>query len=194
MFFYARNLGKIWIKYGAILMFRSWFKGEEGATAVEFAIVGIPFIFLLIGLIEVSLMYTANSLLQDATSQAARLIRTGQVQQAAADPEGMFSDELCRVASVFLNCAGIEYEVVALPGGFGEADDTAPVFDGAGNFESRGFSPGGVNDVVLIRTVYHYPLMTPILGSIMADSAGQTKLMVSTIVLQTEPYEFDMGG
>jgi Flp pilus assembly protein TadG len=173
-------------------MFCKWRKSDEGSTAVEFAIVGVPFVFMLIGLAEVSLMYAANSLLQDATQEAARMIRTGQVQQASTDPEEMFRDEICRNASVFLNCDNIQYEVVTFGGGFEEAQDNQPTFDTDGNLVSQGFNPGGVSDVVLIRTVYYYPLMTPFIGPLLADGPNQTKFMMTTMVLQTEPYEF--GG
>jgi Flp pilus assembly protein TadG len=173
------------------VFFSRYRKDNEGATAVEFAIVGVPFVFMLVGLIEVSLMYTANSLLQDSTNSAARLIRTGQVQQDINDPEAMFRSELCRVASVFLDCEQVQYEVVTLEGGFGDASSNTPTFDENGNLVSQGFNPGGVSDVVLIRTVYYYPLMTPFIGTLVADGPGQTKFMMSTMVLQTEPYEFE---
>lgn len=175
-------------------MFRRYIRQNEGATAVEFAIVGVPFVFMLIGLVEVSLMYAANSLLQDSTSSAARLIRTGQVQQASTDPETMFRDALCSQASVFLDCSKVQYEVVTLAGGFDDAATNTPTFDTDGNLVPQGFDPGGVSDVVLIRSVYRYPLMTPFIGPLMADGPSQTKFMMTTMVLQTEPYEFDLGG
>lgn len=175
-------------------MFRRWFKNEDASTAVEFAIVGVPFVFCLVGLVEVSLMYAANSLLQDSTSSAARLIRTGQVQQSQGDPEEVFRDELCRVATAFLDCDGVQYEVVTLPGGFDDAAANAPSFDANGNLISQGFDPGGTNDVVLVRSVYRYPLMTPFIGPLLADGPNQTKFMMTTMVLQSEPYEFELGG
>ncbi len=174
-------------------MFNYFIHSKKGSTAVEFAIVGIPFVFALIGLIELSLMYAANSVLQDSTNSAARLIRTGQSQQSTGDPETVFRDELCRVASVFLNCNAIQYEVMTLNGGFDDVANSPPTFDVNGNLSSSGFNPGGSNQVTLIRTVYFYPLLTPLIGTLMADGPEQTKFMMSTIVLQTEPYEFSGG-
>lgn len=168
---------------------RHWYRKEEGSTAVEFAIVGIPFILMLIGIIEISLMLVTGALLQDATSEASRLIRTGQAQQSAGGPEDVFVTELCRVAGVFLNCENIQYEVVTLPGGFSEAETTPPIYDQNGDLVPRGFDAGGADDVVLIRTTYRYPLVTPMFGALM----GQNRLMTTTIVLQTEPYAFEAG-
>jgi Flp pilus assembly protein TadG len=174
-------------------MWRKWWNGDEAATAIEFAIVGVPFVFIMIGLIEVSLMFAANSMLQDATSQAARVIRTGQVQQAAGDPEEVFRDQLCYIANIFLDCDKVQYEVVQV-NNFDEAESNQPSFDSDGNLVSQGFDPGGVSDVVLVRTVYYYPLMTPFIGPLLADGPNQTKFMMTTMVLETEPYQFEAGG
>ncbi len=130
----------------------TYIKREDASTAVEFALLGIPFVFMLIGIIEVSLMFAANSVLQDAASQAARMIRTGQVQQSTS-PEDAFYDEMCRVASVFLSCERIQYEVVTLPGGFGDAESNPVQLDADGNLISQGFDARGTDDVVMNHTV-----------------------------------------
>ncbi len=188
MFFYEQNLRRFCGKFGG-KMFRRFIKREDGATAVEFAIVGIPFTFCLIAVIEITLMYAANSMLEGATNSAARLIRTGQVQQSGM-PEDLFKNQLCNFANVFLDCNAIQYEVVTLPGGFSDADSNQPSFDQNGDLIPQGFDPGGVNDVVLIRSVYRYRFMTPVIGPLMASGPNQTKTMMTTLVLQTEPYEF----
>lgn len=175
-------------------MLRRFFKSQTGSTAVEFAIVGVPFVFALIGLCELSLMYAANSVLQESTTSAARTIRTGQAQKSGGSAEEVFRDELCRSASVFLDCARIQYEVVGLQNGFSDAGSNPATFDSNGNLQNTGFDPPGSDQVVLIRTAYNYPLMTPLIGSVMSDGPNQTKRMVSTVILQTEPYEFNAGG
>ena len=56
--------------------------GSRGAAAVEFALVSIPFLALTFGIIEIGLIYFVSTTLENATLQAAREIRTGQLQQA----------------------------------------------------------------------------------------------------------------
>ncbi|MFA7275818.1 MAG: TadE family protein [Pseudobdellovibrionaceae bacterium] len=167
---------------------KRWIKGEEASTAVEFALVAMPFTYLLIGIIEVSLMFAAMSTLDSATNDAARLIRTGQVQQTTGDPQQMFEDLLCAKAEIFLNCDSIQYEVVRLEN-FSDFDTVPASFDEDGNLLSAGFDAGSVDDVILIRTAYRYPLLTPLIGDALADASDNTKLMISTIVLETEPYD-----
>lgn len=167
---------------------RRWWRGEDAATAVEFALVAFPFIYLLVGIVELSLMFAAMSTLDAATNDAARLIRTGQVQQTNGDPQEMFEDLLCSKINVFLSCSGVQYEVITM-NGFSDFASYPASFDEDGNLQSSGFDPGSVDDVVLIRAAYRYPLLTPLLGAAFADGPNNTKLMVTTVVLETEPYD-----
>src|SRR3546814_1488334 len=61
---------------------------------IEFALVGPPFLLLLAGILEISVMFFASSVIEGATKEAARQIRTGQIQ-GAADPMTTFRNELC---------------------------------------------------------------------------------------------------
>ncbi|MEK7802523.1 MAG: TadE family protein [Pseudomonadota bacterium] len=165
-----------------------WLKNEEAATAVEFSLIAFPFTYLLMGIIELSLMFAAMSTLDYATNSAARLIRTGQVQQSTGDPEQVFKDALCAYSSAMLDCTRFQYEVIKLDS-FSDFSSYPPSFDDEGNLMSSGFDPGQVDDVVLIRTAYKYPLLTPLLASAFSDTSNNNKLMMSTTVLETEPYD-----
>lgn len=177
---------EIFSQYNAYRM-RRWAGENSGATAVEFSLLAIPLVFIVLGIIELSLMFAANAMLQGAVYDAARLIRTGQVQQAA-DPETLFQTALCDHASMFLDCAEIEYDVSTL-GTFDEAGGT-PVFDENGNMEDPGFDVGGAREIVLIHVTYLYPLMTPMIGNFLANYPDNRRLLSSTVALETEPYEF----
>ena len=164
---------------------------DEGATAIELSFIALPLIYFMLSIIEVALMFTTSIVLEGATSDASRLVRTGQVQQAGAGGQDMFETALCKAVSVLANCNDIEYEVVEIGDGWGGASGNTASFDDDGAFQSQGFNPGGVSDVVLIRAVYNYPLKTPIMSQFFGDAGKTTRMMMSTIVLQTEPYDFD---
>jgi Flp pilus assembly pilin Flp len=169
----------------------SYIKKNDGATAIEMAFIALPLCYFMIGIIEIALMFTTSIVLEGATSDASRLVRTGQVQQAGADGQSMFEDALCDAMSVLASCDDISYEVVQIGDGWGGAAGNSANFDDDGGFQSQGFDPGGVSDVVLIRAVYDYPLKTPIISDFFGDPGKNTRLMMSTIVLQTEPYDFE---
>ncbi|PZQ47723.1 MAG: pilus assembly protein [Micavibrio aeruginosavorus] len=169
------------------LLLKTWWKRDEGATAVEFSLVGFPFVLMTIGILEMALMFTSQSMLQEATFTASRLIRTGQIQQAGGT-ETMFRDAVCGFAELLIPCSRIQFQVQQLPS-FSDADDMPPVFDADGNLTDTPFDPGVENDVVLVRVVYNYPIRTPLMKPVLSNATGGKRTMISTIVLQTEPYE-----
>lgn len=164
-------------------------RNEEGSTAVEFAIVGIPFIFMIIGIIEMALMFTTHSLLESSLSQAGRQIRTGAVQLGAG--QDFFRDTLCENAALLIPCAQLQYQVVALEDFSDAADFPDAEFDEEGNLEDQQFDPGGVSDVVMIRVAYRYPIKTPLMQPLLTNNGDFSRILLSTMVLQSEPYEFE---
>lgn len=167
-----------------------WVRQDKGATAVEFSLVAVPFIFLLIGTIEMSLMFAASANLHSATNDASRLIRTGQAQQSGGDAEDVFVNKLCEGVNVILDCSKLQYEVIAM-GNFDDFSDYAASYDEDGNLETQGFNPGGSSSVVLIRVSYRYPLMLPVVGNMLSDGPNMTKHLLATVVLQAEPYDIN---
>ena len=98
----------------ALLLARRLRGDERGFTAVEFAIVALPFLLLLIGLMSVSLYFFTNFTMESAVQSAARAIRTGQMQQGQgayaglstnADRKAAFKAAMCSKAPTFLDCA-----------------------------------------------------------------------------------------
>lgn len=167
---------------------------EDGAVAIEFALLSLPFMLLALGIIELAFMFATGSILEGATGAAARMIRTGQIQQGGEDPETAFRNALCANAPVLIRCSGLQLEVIAMAdGSFLTAGGLDPEYDEDGNLDSGGFDAGADNDVVLVRVAYRYQMMTPLLGNLMLGE-GASRLLMSTLVLQTEPYEFDGGA
>jgi Flp pilus assembly protein TadG len=169
---------------------RRWLKKDEGTTAIEFSLMAIPYIFLTLGIVELSIMYASASLLEGATNAAARQIRTGQIQQSeAADPEEVFRESICNYATVLIDCSQVVIEVQEMES-FSDFEELQPQFDEDGNMLSRGFSAGGSSSRVLIRVAYTYNMLSPFIGTLLAG-ADNSIFFMSTIVLQTEPYDFE---
>ncbi len=172
-----------------IQAFRKLFKRDDGATAIEFSLLFMPYMLISLGIMEISLMFASASLLEGATDSASRLIRTGSLQQSNQDPETMFRDAMCSFATVLITCEDVVIDVSVLEN---YGDFSGPTLDEDGNLVSGGFDPGGSNDKVLIRVAYRYEMITPVVGPLL-NGPGGTTLFVSTLVLQTEPYEFQGG-
>lgn len=171
-----------------ILSFRKWLHRNDGTTAIEFSLLAVPFVFFVIGIIELSILFLNESMLNGAVYDAARMIRTGQAQQSG-DPETMFADALCDHAGLMLDCNNIEYQVEVLDN-FDSAD-LEPEVDEDGHMVDTPFDAGGISDIVIVRVLYLYPLMTPFIGRFFSDYPDNRKLLMATTVFETEPYDFE---
>ena len=171
-------------------LFMRWLKGDEGVTAIEFSLLVTPFVFIAIGIIELSMLFVSDSLLLGAVEDAARKIRTGEVQQSTSEtPLQAFQNALCQTSGILLDCSQIQYQVEEI-NDFSSAEMT-PEVDEDGNLVAQPFTPGQSDEVTLIRIMYMYPLMTPLIGSFFSNYPGNKRLLMATIVLQNEPYVFN---
>ena len=168
---------------------------EDGATAVEFAFFALPFAFIMMGMIEIGMMSTAGTVLQGATDESARLIRTGQAQESG-NAQQAFEDMLCDRVDLLMDCDDLNYEVIKIDEnqGFGGASIdlslVQPVFDPNGELQSQGFDPGQENSLIIVRVAYNYPLMSPFVAPFFSDSGNNKRLLMSTAIIQNEPYDF----
>ncbi len=173
-----------------IRLLNKWVRRKDGATAIEFSMLFMPYLLISLGIIELSLMFLSASLVEGATDSAARLIKTGKVQQTSGDPEQMFRDALCDFATVLVDCNDMIIEVTTINS---YSDFSDPTYDSDGNLVPQPFDPGGSNSKVIIRVAYRYQMITPLVGPLLNGPGGST-LFMSTIVMQSEPYEFQGGA
>src|SRR4051812_32919524 len=73
-------------------------RADDGATAVEFAIVVMPFLVLVFGLIELGLVSLVSMSLDNAVMETGRTIRTGQVQTSGGTA-ATFKTSVCNQMS-----------------------------------------------------------------------------------------------
>ncbi|MBU6475865.1 MAG: pilus assembly protein [Alphaproteobacteria bacterium] len=169
---------------------KGYARSEKATAAIEFALVGLPFIIMLVGFVEICLFFAAAMTLEGGAEDAARMIRTGQVQ-SSGNPLQTFETEMCNQVSSLLNCGNLQYEVIPITdNAFSNAANMTPQFDQNGNLENQGFDPGNSNDDVLVRVVYRYTFLTPFLGNIITGSASSQATLISTIYIKNEPYVF----
>ena len=65
---------------------------KDGATAIEFAFLAIPFFMLLFAILELAIIFFISSTLSHAVGEAGRLIRVGNFQSCG---QAAFKTEVC---------------------------------------------------------------------------------------------------
>jgi Flp pilus assembly protein TadG len=175
---------------------RRYGDSDGGATAVEFAIVGGPFLYLLCVILEMGMMLFSEYAIEHAAAQAARLIRTGQAQN-----EGMTADSFKQVVCdnvPFLDCESKLFVDVRKYEDFASvAAPSSITTDEDGNSEmseeitvSADFDPGGPGEVVVVRVYYAWDLFVPNIPGMSGFSnlSEHRRLLSTTFAFQNEPY------
>lgn len=166
-------------------------RSREGAAAVEFALVALPFFLLIFAILEIAVVLTVSALLESATLNSGRLVRTGQVSNTMTHTE--FKTEICVRMMVFrTQCLDRLYLDVRpvntfsnplVPDPIEKNADGKPVFDE----DKTSFQPGQARDLMVVRVWYRQPTMTPFLNQAMSRVSGDT-LLHATSAFRNEPY------
>ncbi len=162
--------------------------GRSGSALIEFAMVAPVFLLLMFAIIETSILYFAQSTLQFATDNAARLVRTGQVQ-ASAMTKTAFRNQICGSIAPLLACNGnLQVDMQAYTG-FGGANFTDPL-DTDGNLKPglNNYQPGTSSSVVLVRVFYTWSVITPLLTPFLVNMSDDRHLLIGTSAFRNEPF------
>jgi Flp pilus assembly protein TadG len=166
-------------------VFRRLVRNADGISAIEFALVGPAFIALLVAILETGMVFFFQQLLQTATTQAARLIMTGQAQTQKLS-SAQFLQDVCTDAGSLFNCANLSANVQTFTS-FGGMSQTSPITSGTFNTPST-FTPGGPGDIVLVQVFYQLPVTPAPLGFNVANTSNGDAILVGTAVFRNEPY------
>ena len=167
-----------------------WQRDTHGATAVEFAMVALPFLMMLFGIIGVGLYFFTVFTMENAVEQAARLLRTGQAQKAGYTA-AQFKSKVCEFVPGFVDCTSkVRVNVLSY------ADTTIPVAslpkclgnDGSLSGTST-YNPGAASQVVLVWVCYEWELASKIPFLHLGDMANGSSLIQATTVFRSEPFD-----
>lgn len=180
-------------RVGTTLLFACAFnrfrKNRDGSAAIQFALIGIPFLMMLFAIFETALVFFANQTLETAVQDSARQIMTGQLQMAGKTA-AQFKTDICQRITALFTCDGIDIDVKSYPS-FATVDVSKPV-DSSGNYvKLTRFEPGNAGNIVVVRGTYRWPLFVTGLGFSLGDVDGKSKkLMVATAAFRNEPGPF----
>jgi Flp pilus assembly protein TadG len=166
--------------------------GRGGSTAVEFAMIALPFLALIMGILEISMIFLVSTTLENATSDVARMIRTGELQTTGGTgaTSAGFKSAICGELSWLgsTNCSNNLSVDVRTFASFSAMTQSSPVTNGAVDSSKLQFTPGAAGDIVLVRAFYQWTLFTPLLDQVAATLNGGTTLITATAAFKNEPY------
>jgi Flp pilus assembly protein TadG len=169
---------------------RRFLRHERGASMVEFAIVAVPLMALIFGIIEIAFLFWASFELENATAEAARLVRTGQAQQGGLQTANLIST-ICGRVTVLSGCTGSVRLDVRTFDSFAGITPANP-FDANGKLLGNGglsYSPGGPKDIVAVTAYYEWTLIGPPPVSSLSNMGNGNRLLQASAVFRNEPYQ-----
>jgi Flp pilus assembly protein TadG len=172
-------------------LLRRFIRQQDGATAIEFAFVALPFLALTFAILETALVFFAGQTLEAAAADSGRLIMTGQAQTGGFD-KAAFKTAVCdRIASLF-DCTNKLYVDVQTYSSFSSSStavNTSPIQNGKFDNTKVQYNPGGAGDIVVVTLYYEWPIYLSLLGNHLDNLNGDKRLLVATSVFKNEPYQ-----
>ena len=171
----------------ALRLFR---RRTDGAVAVEFAMLSVPFLSLIFAIFQTSMVHITGQVLQTAVTDASRLVMTGQAQNSGMT-KAQFKTEICKRVTAMFNCENLlQLDVQTPTGGWSAATIAAPpVVNGAIDpTQLTTFNLGTQGSIVVVRAMIAYPIVVPLVGQSFVNLAGNKLLIMASAAFQNEPY------
>ena len=176
--------------------FRRFGADSDGATAIEFAILAIPFSLLVFAILECCISFAAEQVMTNAADDVARQIRTGQWLEANITEAGL-KKALCDRMEIFVPKGCVDVILVDLQWKSTFAELAKLTVKTKGDKKSNmevdtsdfNFDPGGPLTKNMLRVYYPWPVMTNLLATQMSNLKDNKTLHFATVTWQNEPFD-----
>ena len=187
---------------------RGWFKrrlvrkagqyksSEDGASAVEFALVAAPFFYVLGCTCETGLMLFTEYVMQNSVQEAARLVRTGQVSTSdgtATMTAAEFKVKVCENVNIIVNCDSKVTVYLNSSTDFTSLSTTVadPLTIGKkpdGTAYPVVYTPGGKLKTATLIATYDWDFVFPFMDFLGNISDGNVRRLYGIALFRNEPF------
>ncbi len=170
------------------------FKGDQdGATAIEFAMVSAPFFILVFMLIGFALYFFVMNSLDKGMDQTSRLVRTGQAQKTNMTVND-FKQGVCDSAGGWIKCNKVQVFVQKYPDWQSVSpqaclnSDGSVVTNSASGGDPIATYSGTASDIVVVTTCYKWEFAQQIPYVKLGNMSDGSMMMQTATAFRTEPY------
>ena len=174
-------------------LYRRYRRDTEGATAVEFGIVAVPFLALLFGILELALIFFIGAAMSQSVSDTGRLVRFCAFQGCGQASE--FNALVCDGMKDLMGCqknlridlmTGSDFQSVSIvdpgDGGLDPDDPDKDVDDGT-------YANTGPSDPVILTATFYYPMALPNFMTRLESIPGSGRhVITATTAFRNEPF------
>ncbi|MBB3136107.1 Flp pilus assembly protein TadG [Rhizobium pisi] len=189
--------------------FRALARSRDGAAAIEFAMLAIPYFMVIFAILETFVAFAAEELVSNAVDTISRRMRTGQITYNLGRTTDMnqaqFRQAFCDEISILISCSATEvttpsklYLDVQTFATFSAIPTTIPKVstDRYADLNTAAFkyTPGGAGTINMLRAYYRWEIITdlirPYITTIRPSGSSMPTqyLIVATTAFQNEQY------
>lgn len=177
------------------------FRSRDGAAAIEFAMLAIPYFMIVFAILETFIAYTGEQLVANAVDTMARKLRTGSITAANTDRTA-FRRTFCNEVSIMIKCSEEEIatpdklllDVRSFPS-FADIPGDIPL-DSSQDLDTtsvNNYTPGAQKTINMVRAYYRWDVVTDLLRPYITNvrpSGGRPNyfLIVETATFRNEDY------
>jgi Flp pilus assembly protein TadG len=170
---------------------RRFGRNRDGATAIEFTLLAIPFSMLVFAILESCISFAAQEIMTNATDDVARQLRTGQLLKANVN-EVTLKQAICEKMEFMVakGCPDMIVDLREFPT-FADAAAVKIKITTDKEIDKTGFDvkPGGALTKNMLRVFYPWPVMTDFMSKWMSDLKGGKTLHFASVTWQNEPFD-----
>ncbi|AZO34571.1 pilus assembly protein [Mesorhizobium sp. M2A.F.Ca.ET.037.01.1.1] len=173
-----------------------FFSDRRGSTAMEFAMLAIPFALLVFAILESCISFAGQEVMANVTDDVARQLRTGQLQRSNVT-EASIKRLICSKLEIMVakDCPGLLVDLREYPS-FADAATAGYRINGnqivltqSGSDKTFTTSPGLAESINMLRVFYKWPVMTDLLAKQMQNFTDGTTLHFASVTWQNEPFD-----
>jgi Flp pilus assembly protein TadG len=168
---------------------------RRGSTALEFAMLAVPFALLVFAILESCISFAGQEVMANITDDVARQLRTGQIRQANVT-EATLKTMICSRLEIMVakDCPGLEVDLRAYPSFAAAAQAGFMIQDGeialTGTTPATfTVSPGLAESINMLRVFYKWPVMTDFMAKSMANLKDGNTLHFASMTWKNEPFD-----
>lgn len=184
---------------------RTFARDGDGATAVEFALIAIPFFALLCAIIETAVVFWAGQILDTSLASATRGLYTGSFQgsnpasQGATQTLANLRNLMCypngntsaAALTTIFDCSSVKIDVLTFSQ-FTGSGATNPIDAATGDWAKdfgTHYTTPQPGDIVVVQAAVKFPVISTLLNLNQAAFKDGNRLIRSTVAFRTEPYK-----
>jgi Flp pilus assembly protein TadG len=169
-------------------------RARDGSTAIEFAMLAIPFALLVFAILESCISFAGQEVMANAADNVARQLRTGQLRPPL--DQAQLKQLICNKMEIVVakGCPGLVVDLRHF-NTFADAANAGYRISGGDIVLTQGAAttdftvdPGPASSKNMLRVFYKWPIITDFLSKSMSNLNGGKVLHFASVTWQNEPF------